>query len=242
MAKKPPTGICVYCHKESDDRTWDHVLPLSWYPETTPKDMEKWKVPVCRSCNQKLGKIENALFKRLGLCLDPTEIASLGIAERALRAVRPSVGKSEKDRLARAREREKLLEEVIHLEEVPEGVFPGFGAQAGVKYDEYHVLLIPEEWVQAYAQKLVRGMAFVLDKEPIPEDAIIELYIIKEDCDKGLMKLLEGVGSVYHRGFGFQVVRSIREDGNAWIYGFLIWQKMKFYVIVHFGDMEHLKD
>lgn len=240
MAKKPLSGKCVYCHAESDDRTWDHVFPLSWYPDTTHKDIEKWKVPVCRKCNHELGKIENALLQRLGLCIDPKKLASLGIADKAIRAFRPSQGKEERDKKARARNREKLLEEVIHLDESPAGVFPGFGVHTDVEYDQYHVLRIPEEWIEAYADKLVRGMAYVLDEEPIPQEATIELYVIKEGADKGLLQLLKGAASVYHRGFGFQVLRSIREDGNAWIYGFHIWQTMKFYVIVHFGDMEHL--
>jgi hypothetical protein len=29
------------------ERDWDHVFPISWYPDTTPPDLEKWKIPSC---------------------------------------------------------------------------------------------------------------------------------------------------------------------------------------------------
>ena len=59
MAKNPEKGKCVHCLKVPVDRTWDHMFPKAWYPDTTAENLEKWQVPSCRECNQRLGKLEN---------------------------------------------------------------------------------------------------------------------------------------------------------------------------------------
>jgi len=57
-------------------RTWDHVFPRSWYPDNTPKDLEKWQVPACQPCNANYGKLENQLMILLGMCVDPSKAAA----------------------------------------------------------------------------------------------------------------------------------------------------------------------
>jgi hypothetical protein len=75
------SGKCVHCLGYFNDLTWDHVLPVSWYPDI-PSDLEKWAAPSCVSCNKKLGRIEEELLIKLGLCLDPRDKHSLGIPEK----------------------------------------------------------------------------------------------------------------------------------------------------------------
>ena len=66
---------CVICLKnfndsiEGDFRTKEHVFPKSWYPESTPNDLEKWKVPSCKRCNNEYSFYEQDLLIRLGLGL-----------------------------------------------------------------------------------------------------------------------------------------------------------------------------
>jgi hypothetical protein len=69
---------CVHCLKEAGD-TMDHVFPKSWYPDSTPENMPKPKVPSCKKCNNDLGKIEDIVFNKLAPCIDPHKIAALGI-------------------------------------------------------------------------------------------------------------------------------------------------------------------
>jgi len=45
MAKKFPQGRCIHCLEEFSSLTSDHVFPDSWYPETTPDNLEKWQMP-----------------------------------------------------------------------------------------------------------------------------------------------------------------------------------------------------
>jgi hypothetical protein len=44
-------GKCVHCLQDPVELTWDHVLPVSWYPTTTPPNLEKWQIPSCWPCN-----------------------------------------------------------------------------------------------------------------------------------------------------------------------------------------------
>ena len=71
MAKRPEPGKCIHCLVEFEKLNWDHVFPESWYPDTTPNDLYKWKIPSCIKCNDDYGRIEKDLMIRIGLCLNP---------------------------------------------------------------------------------------------------------------------------------------------------------------------------
>lgn len=109
MVKKFGAGRCVHCLKTCDTLTSDHVFPRSWYPETTPNDLEKWQMPACKKCNKKYGKIENYLLLRFGLCLDRNQEGAKGIPEKALRSINPKAGKNIKDSYHRQKIRQKIL-------------------------------------------------------------------------------------------------------------------------------------
>jgi len=71
MTKKFRETQCAHCLKYVDKATSDHVFPKSWYPSTTPKGVEKWQMPSCIECNSRMGKIENELLLKFGLCVSP---------------------------------------------------------------------------------------------------------------------------------------------------------------------------
>jgi len=131
MVKKFGSGKCVHCLQSYDILTSDHVFPRSWYPETTPNDLEKWQIPACKKCNEKYGKIENDLLLRFGLCLDRTREGAKGIPEKALRSINPKAGKNLKDSYHRQRIRQKTLREALVANEIPKtAILPGFGSHS----------------------------------------------------------------------------------------------------------------
>ena len=81
MSKKFTNTRCVYCLRFFKKLTSDHVFPKSWFPDTTPQNMEKWQIPSCENCNTEYSKIENDLLQRFGMCVDPDSIAAKGIAD-----------------------------------------------------------------------------------------------------------------------------------------------------------------
>jgi len=78
------------------ERNWDHVFPESWYPQTTPSNLEKWKIPSCIRCNSALGMMEDRLLIQLAHALDPDHLAApeyttRGSARSLLRQERTNV-------------------------------------------------------------------------------------------------------------------------------------------------------
>jgi hypothetical protein len=98
MAKKLGPGKCFHCGKDVPERTWDHIFPQGWYPDNSPENVEKWKMPSCRPCNAEYGRIEDELGIIIPLCLGPDAPNARGMYEKALRALDPSKGRNYKDR------------------------------------------------------------------------------------------------------------------------------------------------
>ncbi len=164
MAKSVGAGRCVHCLKVVQERNWDHVFPESWYPETTPPDIAKWKAPSCIRCNRDYGKIEQDLLIIFGLCLDPNHPDTKGIAKKALRSIKPEYGRDRKDRRARERKLEKTLRELTIFQSIPDhGIFPNFGPLQPPSTEGYIGLPLPKHQIERLAEKIVRGVAFVED-------------------------------------------------------------------------------
>ena len=128
MAKKPGKGRCVHCLKEGVERNWDHVLPKSWYPETTPADMEKWQIPSCIACNDRYGKLERDLIGRLGLTLDAKNPSFRWTCREGIARHQPDAATSEGDATARDARAKKILGEIYKGEALKEkNVVRGLG-------------------------------------------------------------------------------------------------------------------
>lgn len=133
MAKKRPSpGKCIHCLREPLPRTWDHVFPESWYPDTTGSDIEKWKIPACEPCNKEYGVREQDLMILIGLCIDPHAIESAGIVPKVLRSLNPELAKNEKDRGAREAKRTQVLKRLLKGTDIPSNaIYPRFEEKWG---------------------------------------------------------------------------------------------------------------
>lgn len=122
------SGRCCHCLNYCDRLSWDHVLPQSWYPDSTPRNVERWQMPACLKCNQKYGRIETELLLRLALGLDPTAEAAKGVVERVHRSFDPAKARNSSDQEARLRRRAGIATRVMPRAIVrPENVMPGLG-------------------------------------------------------------------------------------------------------------------
>src|SRR5207249_4194843 len=104
------------------------VFPKSWYPDTTPSNLEKWKIPACQSCNGAYSKLEEQLLLRFSLTLDHHDPRSSGIYQSIRRSIMPELAPNEKEATIRARVKERLYRDVQSAPGPSQvGYLPNFG-------------------------------------------------------------------------------------------------------------------
>lgn len=241
MAKRPPPGRCVHCLCAFDELTWDHVLPSGWYPNTTPANLEKWKIPSCLPCNALHAKSEGELLIRLGLCVDPDNPSNAGIVEKVLRALTHSAARDASDAEARERHRQEILMQALEGSAIPErGIYPGFGPHPGEGADEQVGVPISATALHRLTEKIVRGITYLHDGRLIEPPYQIEFYALDDDDAAPLREVLRRYGQEYQRGPGIAVRRAVPHDEPlSAVYEIEIWRKLKTYAFVGRERDEH---
>ena len=211
--------------------TEDHVIPKSWYPDTTPKVLEKWKVPCCLGCNGRFSRIEGNLLGRLGLCLDPNDPRAKGIPQKALRAVQPSQGHSLRDQEERMKRRAAILRQTFQADEVPlMGVLPHFGPLSNVEYGERFLMVkIPEKDIKEFGVKIIRGLTYATEKRIIDRHYQIQVFVVNERSCPEVDALLEIHGVQENIGTGIETKRAISPRPPVGLYWIRIWGRFELY-------------
>lgn len=234
MAKPAGPGKCIHCLCDVPERNWDHVFPESWYPETTPPDMEKWTAPSCLRCNSDHGKVEQDLLIRFGLCLDPADPAAKGIVDKALRSIKPEFGRNPRDREQRFKKQKKIFREMLRFRHVPDrGIFPNFGPAHVAGPDGYIGVRLDKNDIEKVAAKIIKGVAFVQDGIFIDENYDLSIYFLEDEGAKPVIEIINQHGVQLHRGAGLVVRRAvIPDDPRAGLYALEIWQRAKVYAAI----------
>lgn len=234
MAKKFTNTHCVYCLRFFNKLTSDHVFPKSWYPDTTPLNLEKWQVPSCSECNSKYSKIESGLLQKAGLCLEPTEFRSLGIAEKVIRSLNPKEAKTVRDGVHRQKQREKVLKGLVPGHKISEeAVFPGFGPPPDTTINEQMGILVPEKQLKALGEKLVRGITYVKYKRYIDQNHKVDIFFVHEKNAQLVVDEIRRFGREYHCGPGVRIGAAfIQNDPHSGLFDIEIWGKLRMYATV----------
>jgi len=234
MARKPGAGRCVHCLKEVDKRNWDHVFPVSWYPDTTPQNLEKWKIPTCKPCNDEYGRIEEDFGQILSFCVDPRRPESKGVYKRMLRAFDPAYAKNSKDRRIREAKRQDLLKKMMHGDQIPgQGIYPGLSERWNRNREDQTALTIPKRYVDRLGTKIVRGIAYIEDGKLIEDEYEIEPYAVPTTGAKVFEETIVKHSHTLSRGPGIVVDRAVVEDdGISSIYKVTIWGELVIYLSV----------
>ena len=213
MAKPPGAGKCVHCLEDPVERNWDHVFPVSWYPDTTPPNLDKWKIPSCIDCNDALGVMEDDLFVILGHVLDPCHPGSAGLYERASRAIDPEAGKDERDRRARAARRKRFLEQVWVGDAIPDhGIYPGLGDRWDQPHNDRMAIPFPKKGLEQITEKIVRGISYIEDGLFIEPPYKTDVFVLNEEGSAPIRQVLERFGTEYARGPGIIVRRAVPQS------------------------------
>lgn len=234
MGKSAGSGRCVHCLKHVEVRNWDHVLPESWYPSTTPLNLAKWKIPSCVPCNREYGKIEQDLLISFGLCLDPNKPETKLIVEKSLRSIKPEYGKNRNDCRARERKQQKVLRKIMKFQELPDhGIFPNFGPEHDAGKDRYIGVPLPKYDLERLAEKIVRGIVYIENDMFIDDGYDLDVFVLNEPGAQPAIEMIDKFGHVLSRGPGIVVRRAvIDEDPRSGLYEIEIWEKAKLYASV----------
>lgn len=233
MAKKFGPGKCVHCLKDVEERNSDHVFPESWYPDSTPPNLEKWQIPSCIPCNRDYGKLEQDFLLKVGLCLDPFDAASASIVQKSLRSLRPAAARNARDARHRQANRDETLAEALQGDQIPaHGVFPGLGDRWDIPGQRMAVL-IPKESFERITEKIVRGIYFIGDGLFIEPPYAIDFFALPEDGDPTWKDALDRFGSVFAREPGVLVRRAVAHDDRLCsLFEITFWKQFKTYASV----------
>lgn len=234
MAKRPGPGRCVHCLRDAEERNWDHVFPASWYPDSTPPNIEKWQIPACIPCNSAYGKLENDFLTKVGLCLDPYDPASASIVQTALRSMKPAAAHNSQDASHRLNKARRVLSEVLKGDQIPtRGVYPGLGDRWPELPGERTAIHIPEESFRRITEKIVRGIFYIEEQKFIEPPHKIEFFALAQQDAGFLEQILSKYGTVYAREPGIVVRRAVaHEDGVSSLFAIEFWKQFKIYASV----------
>ena len=229
MLKRPKSdGRCIHCRSLMARPTKDHVFPSSWYPDSTPSNIQRWTAPSCERCNKHFGSIEENLLVRLAMCVDPRKQAASGVWEKARRALGIGVtGLSESEKRIRKARKDAILREAKTYDKSDEAyVIPGLGPHTGFPNAPQIGIQISAHDVHEVAKKILRGCEFWLSDGRIVEPPY-ELEVFSE-TPKELEPHLK-FGQDY-LGPGCRIRRAVPlDDSGAAIYEIVVWDSWKLF-------------
>jgi hypothetical protein len=228
------SGTCVHCGHYSEELTADHILPNSWYPDSTPAGLEKWQAPACSDCNAEYGRLERGLFQQLALGVDPWVVGGEGVGERAARSYDPRVANNEKDRQHREAGREKLRRRIREFDSasLKTPILPNIGTLPSPQNGSYSGEYVDWSDLQCLLAKFVRGITYVATGEVLPREYIVR--IIRPNVYSRIPdELLNTSLALFERGPGFRVERhAAADDPYAAFFRILLWGKYEFFAAV----------
>jgi hypothetical protein len=235
MTKRFSCCRCVHCLKYFDELTSDHVFPKSWYPRSTPANLQKWQAPACTKCNQEHGRNENELLIRLGLCVGPDRVGALGVSDKALKAIDPSMTRDPIEKQRRIFKRKQILAEMRMASDVPPQTFvTGFEPSFQDLASGRRALSFPRARLKMLVRKLVCGATYVLNEGLyIEADHVITVLIENRVGTDYAKTFIDRYGTRFHRGPGI-VIGQARpvEDYQSAIFEILIWDTLTLHASV----------
>ena len=239
MAKRFGPGTCIHCGEPSDKLTNDHIFPDGWYPDSTPRGLEKWQAPSCEACNAEYGKLERRLFQQLAMGVEPWVVGGEGIGERALRGCDPRAAKSDDDKKHREGAREKLRRRMKELPVIPlsTGILPNVGTIMP-SVDGYTAEEIDWSDIERMVVKFVRGMTYHVTGQVLPQSYVI--HVVRPELNGRVSpEITNSPATTLERGPGFRVVRhATAEDQFSAFFRIFLWGKYEFFAAVWSSELD----
>lgn len=225
---KGSSGRCVHCLQEVDAITEDHLFPRSWYPTTTPQNLEKWKFPACSPCNRAYGKLEEELRLLLAACVDPRSDAAAGIWAKALDSINPDKARSPADALKRKSARRRFLRRVREAD--PSMTNSSLPEIYSDRPKGGLALVVPAKETHRFIEKLIRGTIYLTELRYIEDGQEITVSLLKPEHGEPIVRLVKEFGELYDRGPGIRIRKAVAQDAKTnSLFVFDIWDQFRFH-------------
>lgn len=202
-------------------------MPQSWYPTDSVPNVPKPKAPACHECNQRLRLVEERVLFPLAFGLDPSDPRAKGVPERARRAITPSLAKTEADRTARYRRRERL-QKLYVVSDSDHGALPGFERKQGAA--RQGALKISERDLYEVAEKLVRVLFWSEYRQYIEPPYMVDMHIARDTAEVNRVDAMIRAGDPVEVPPGiFLYVRRADDDPRGGIAVFDLWGQLRFF-------------
>jgi len=213
----------------------EHVIPNSWYPDTTPSDLERWTVPSHRKCNSSLSANEEYVFRKLAAVTDPDEPAAAGIWNRAFKGMKSSAGRNPKDKKIREAVHRKFMASTVPVAQASQEMLKA--AKRGLtNHDPARMLVqFDPDRLHAVISKIIRCISYKINDAPAPANAkVLQRMVGMEEfaVEKGQ---LFSSGQLHYLGDGLIINHGqLEERGlHAELVTVLLWKSIVINSIIH---------
>lgn len=158
----------------------------------------------------------------------------MGIADKALRALNPAAGSSERDARARGANRARILNQALTGADIPtKAIYPGFGPHPTLTETDQIAITVSARKLKQLAEKVVRGLTYLEEGKLIEDSHDIENFVVNEAGAKEFRAALDRFGTTRERLPGMKVRRAVLpEDRVTAIFEIEIWGQLKLYATV----------
>jgi hypothetical protein len=223
---------CPYCSEffPKNEMTDDHVIASTWYPANVPASFQRYTVPACRLCNERLGKIEEDILHHLAGCLDPQNSAVEPIVEKLKRAIDPSAAGSDADRQKREARRRSLQNDMVDASDVPRHKFAAWTLPNIRDGQPSRAIRVPTTLAHV-VEKWVRGIYYKTTKSFLPDAYTVQSVPVTDKAEADIFEFIKRRGKVLAKGPGIAVTQWIEHQNEVLyaIYSFTIWDVFSVY-------------
>jgi hypothetical protein len=151
--------VCVYC-RAAESVEKEHVFPRSWYPESTPSNVQRLTVPACRSCNERFKRAEEDFAQAVVMGLDSTRPEAAGVYERLSGSWKPSRAMPGRDFRHRVSRRQSILRNAVWSDPLPGATTMLVRTPSGLVVRAAPTSPLDQGVVNLVVEKLVRGLCY----------------------------------------------------------------------------------
>jgi hypothetical protein len=170
MSKK---RTCAYCGRETVPEK-EHVFPESWYPSTTPENLDKVHVPSCHACNRRWRETEEHFAFDVWLGLSPEYEEVKGVVDSFIRSFSIARGQNAPDARKRMKKALALQRTMLWVDPRPGAPRRVVRLESGVFAPRSPARRLQPKVRSGMAEKFIRGLHYAETEQCLPTDLTVE--------------------------------------------------------------------